>query len=1080
MKRRSHQSWLVSLMVFTMGWGTSYRAYGALDDENLPTGPAKFTLPMIEEKKAAGATVEGKLLDDEISQLTGIIQNTPEGPSKADLLFRLSERHYEKSRALYYREMQEYDKVIKNWVEEREKSPDAAEPTIDNRKSQAAMKQALELSRALLARYKNYPRRDEVIFFMAYHVYQSDEKEAGLKMYGELIKEYPQSRFLPDALLAIGEHFFAKKDLQNARKAYERALTYKDSKASALALYKLAWCDYQVGNYSKAIDKLKQVVQRVDQESQQTTKGERNKTRLRQEALRDLVLAYTRINAIETAEDYYLKQIGEKGAFEYLRLLSLAYERQGKNELAIRSFRLLLNDYPAATDCPSFQNSIVQCFRKLNRRADVKREVNRLIEQYQPGSVWAEANKDDKAALQKAAVLVEESLRDTATTFSGNKNSMGSRVFVPTTKNADDALYTAMVTFSEAEQFDLAIASGKQLVKKYPSSNHLNSTIIPLANLYERIADFGSAATYYEMHFERWVAYRGKNHQGKLDDIARDKQAQEALSKAASLRESMGDYAKAINNYGKYIKYFSDTNDVTDQLYRVGLIYERLGKWRDADHIWEGYLQKYAGRSSATRVLNVIYNHALALHHSGKQKESDKFFNNLLDAYSKLSDEMRTSEIRHMISHGQFLKLEAEFNNFKTLKLVLPPSVLKHNLFVKIGVRSKLEKKYEEIVALQDPRWSLAALVRIGQINQNLSQSMYEAPISHDLTTNQQDNYVQELQKQALPFEEKATGCYQKVIAIAAAKGIYNEWLLQAQDLLRIYQPTVYPEPYKAKLSPTQRDALLDLGKLFTKETNYITAIESYKNALRDLQNDQRIMNNLIICYRLNRQYQEAEAIGYQLLAHTPDNIEAYNNMAIVFFDQGNYEMAVLFAIHAKKQLEQQRHSSPYSPEDAGIYNNLGLVYLKSGRPDEALPYFTKALEIKPDQLDALINIGALAHQYRDYVRAQVAYEKVLKLDPVNDTALRGLAYAVFGSGDAQRTIDLMNRLLARDPDEIKIYYVLGVVYDTFLHDFKKAIGHYERYIAKMGFALASNDPVKERLAAAKAKVETAPTAEKH
>jgi tetratricopeptide (TPR) repeat protein len=1021
MNSRSGISPVTSVLVIALTWGIPFLVHGAQDDDDLRTGPATITLPMIEEKKAASTEVEGKLRDDEISRLTDIVQNTPESPAKADLLFSLSEHYYEKSRALNYREMQDYDKVIQKWMEDRKKNTDLPEPAIDNRKSQAAMQQAMELWRMLKTNYKNYPRRDEVIATMGYNLYENGEKDEGLKMYRELLKEYPKSRFSPDALLAIGEHYFAKKDILNATKAYARALNYKDSKASTLALYKLAWCDYQLGNYTNAIEKFKKVVERTNKEEERPVEAAGSTIQLKRKTLRDVTLAYSKIGILDEAKDYFLEQLAEKGAFEYLRLLSLAYERQGTNELAIKSFRLLLNDYPTASDCPSFQHSIVQCFRKLNRRADVKRELNRLIEQYRPGSAWAEANKENITALQKAAALIEESSHARTPTSSGSGNLMEQPVSNKESNSADDALS------------------------------------------YERIADFGSAATSYEKRFDQWVAHRS---------IAQDKKAQEALLKAASLRESMGYYPKAIHNYARYIKYFSNTGDASDQLYRLGLIYERLGKWRDADHIWEGYLHNYDGRSTSDRVLNVTFRHALALRHSGNQKESDNLFNKLLDACSKLSNVMRTPEIRHMISHARFLQREPEFNNFKTIKLLLPLNILKHNLFVKIDARNKLEKKYEEIVDVQDPDWSLAALVRIGQINQNLSQAMYEAPIPHDLTPHQQDSYVQELQKQALPFEEKAVGCYQKVIAIATAKGIYNEWMLLAQDLLHLYQPTIYPEPYKARLATTQRDALLDLGELSTKETNYITAIESYKNALRALPNDQRIMNNLIVCYRLNQQYQEAEAIGYQLLAHVPDSIEAYKNMALVYFDQGNYEMAELFTTHAQKQLQQKRQNDPSIPEDAGIYNNLGLVYLKSGRPRDALQQFSKALEIKPDHLDALLNTGALAHQYRDYARAQAAYEKVLELDPDNSMATRGLAYAVFGSGDPRRTIELMNRLITRDPEEIKAYYVLGVVYDTFLLDFVTAVAYYEQYLAKMGFALDSNDPVKARLAAAKAKLE--------
>ena len=43
--------------------------------------------------------------------------------------------------------------------------------------------------------------------------------------------------------------------------------------------------------------------------------------------------------------------------------------------------------------------------------------------------------------------------------------------------------------------------------------------------------------------------------------------------------------------------------------------------------------------------------------------------------------------------------------------------------------------------------------------------------------------------------------------------------------------------------------------------------------------------------------------------------------------------------------------------------NNLGALVLERGRPDEALAYCRRALEINPHRVDSLINLGnALAH----------------------------------------------------------------------------------------------------------------------
>jgi hypothetical protein len=81
---------------------------------------------------------------------------------------------------------------------------------------------------------------------------------------------------------------------------------------------------------------------------------------------------------------------------------------------------------------------------------------------------------------------------------------------------------------------------------------------------------------------------------------------------------------------------------------------------------------------------------------------------------------------------------------------------------------------------------------------------MYDAPVPGGLTPDQADIYTQELQNQALPLEEKAQIFYRKAIDVSSQKGIYNEWTLKAQELLRTYTPSMYPEPFDAELVSTE------------------------------------------------------------------------------------------------------------------------------------------------------------------------------------------------------------------------------------------------------------------------------------
>ncbi len=408
----------------------------------------------------------------------------------------------------------------------------------------------------------------------------------------------------------------------------------------------------------------------------------------------------------------------------------------------------------------------------------------------------------------------------------------------PKSKYSHRALYAAMVIYDEANQLDLAIRAGKRLLKDYKKSDRINPTIGFLASFYDRIADFGTAAAFNEKLFNKWLEQEGKTakkgkkgkrkkarkrsrrRRGKKKEetkviLITDKEASDSLFNAGLLRESMGQYTKAIKNYGLYIKHFPEKDDTPDLFLKIGKIYEQQGKWRSADRVFAGYLEKFAERSSPGRMLNVLYRHAMALRKMDKTKDSDKLLDKIIEGYNKLDEKARNPEARLAAAHSRFLQVQPEFDEFIALKLVLPPRTLKRNLFKKIDIRPKLEKKYQEIIGFGDPDWSVAALVRIAELSKDLGRAMLDAPVPSGLTMEQQDIYVEELQKQALPLEEKAIVFLNKAISVSNTKGIYGSWTLMAQDLLRTFETNKYPDVYSAGLVSTE--FFYDAGPLLNK-----------------------------------------------------------------------------------------------------------------------------------------------------------------------------------------------------------------------------------------------------------------------
>jgi TolA-binding protein len=359
--------------------------------------PGSAPAPEDPERDAAA---EGKR-DELIHDLEVLIPRMPETDRKADLYFQLAELWWEKARYVSLQEGKEYDEAWARWAQARQ----GREPKTDTHRSDGYRKQALQLYQLVLDRYPRYARRDEVLFVAAHNLYDSGSKEEAVASYGALIQQYPSSRFVPDAHVQMGEHFFAANDLARARAAFEKAASFRLPKLYPFALYKLAWCDYNAGAYAAAIARFKEVIAYAEGETR------RDRVQLKAEALKDIVLVYARVDAVESAAEYLAEKGGEH-AVEAINRLATTYFEAGKFDQSIRIYRLLQQRAPSHESAPAWQQKILLANDKLQRRDQVLAEMKRLVAEYGPNSGWAKANAERKSALAEANDLAESALRE--------------------------------------------------------------------------------------------------------------------------------------------------------------------------------------------------------------------------------------------------------------------------------------------------------------------------------------------------------------------------------------------------------------------------------------------------------------------------------------------------------------------------------------------------------------------------------------------------------------------------------------------------------------------------------------------
>ena len=368
--------------------------------------PEKFRLSLSDADRDELAD---KKRDQVIGQLERISAKfDDDSPQKPEMLFQLSEYDYEKSKYLYRVEMRKQDAEYARQEQALNKKAEA--PKADHTGSERYRALTMGIYEKLLKAYPGYERKDEVIFSLAFNLYEVARNDEALMRYDQLIHEFPKSQFVPDAYVQLGNHWFDHNDLEKATANYQKALATHIPKIYSYALYKLAWCDYNAGDYEKALKKLHTVIDYADDRGKEMVD-------LHNEALNDLITVYVRLDRADEAVAYFQKKTSGQRQHRLIAKMANALADAGHSENAIRVYKVLLARTPEAADAPDWQQAIVRCYESLRQRTQVKAEVRRLAELYRPGSTWWTANAKTPEVLKNAFDVSEEAMRTVVTDY---------------------------------------------------------------------------------------------------------------------------------------------------------------------------------------------------------------------------------------------------------------------------------------------------------------------------------------------------------------------------------------------------------------------------------------------------------------------------------------------------------------------------------------------------------------------------------------------------------------------------------------------------------------------------------------
>ncbi len=553
-----------------------------------------------EKRRQAIGLLEEYLRTHKVTEATG------------EIVFQLAELRWEESKASFLEKMAKYNAETERCTAAKEAGkdePDEGKPSksVKARKAVACpqlppkldLSSSLGLYKRILDEFPRFRKTDMVLYLYGFALRQDGKLEQGLLHFKRIIAEYPQSRFLPDAWMAVAEaRFYSDGNYVTAQQAYEEVLKFPQSALYDLALFKTAWCMWKRGNAEAAAKRFKEVLDLGTSQSKveglrqdrSTTEGQKRLQELRSEALDYLVQIFAEDERKGAKETYdFLASIGGAPySRKVLARLGETFFQQARFDRAIEAERFLIDLDPTDPNAVDRQARIAESYQSMDDTKNAIVELRRLGDTYGPSSTWLKAQRDPET-IKHAHDLVSRRLVESAKSLHADAQRIEQLQ-----KRVDKDRYTRA---AEAYSFYLG---------KYAGDAGAGEIEYLLGDIYyfklSRNEEAGDAylasakrKPVTKLHKEALL-----NAISAYEKVRREKPKKELLPSDIKMGEAIEIYAGLYPN---------DT-EMAPLLLKSGELFVEIGAWDEAVKRFGVIVEKYpkhqAAQTAGDRILNAL------------------------------------------------------------------------------------------------------------------------------------------------------------------------------------------------------------------------------------------------------------------------------------------------------------------------------------------------------------------------------------------------------------------------------------------------------------------------------------------
>lgn len=575
-----------------------------------------------------------RVTDESIKQLYTLTRRFNKSSKRGELWLRLAELYSEKARLIEYQIQSDYDERVKDFLAGKLKR----RPKLNLKPAQNYNKKGIQLYKWFIRDYPKDEKMPQALFYLGYNYFELLNEKEGLKYYKRLSKEFPRSKFVNESNFALGEYYFENEKWNEALPYYKKVARTRRSRLYSFALYKLAWCQYKLGQTRKALTSLERVIKvgRKTKGRGDSSLGGLSRIRLAEESIKDLVIFYGESELTGNPADYFLRVSGRKSMDKMLERLGYYYLDTGERDKARRIFLSLVEKDPYSPKAYDYQYQIVSMYGSAGDDDKFRQEAFRWIDKYGPSSVWAKRNAANGRLLKKANVLMESTLRSYV--LQKHQTAQNSKV---------------------ANARDLADKGYSLYFSTFKQSKNLAQMHFFYAELLFDAKKYKQAAEHY-----LWVIDNAENSQYAEKSLfnallALDK----GLPSDKEMKKIVGESRRKvpfdrtiktfIRTSERYLKVYPDAKNRTQIIYRVGNLYYFYNHFEEAEKKFYEVIEKdrKGSKYSIWSAESLLSMYELKKDYVGLVKAVDRLL-----SYPTISNSRLAPKIRKIRENSQFIQ----------------------------------------------------------------------------------------------------------------------------------------------------------------------------------------------------------------------------------------------------------------------------------------------------------------------------------------------------------------------------------------------------------------------------------------